>query len=156
MDGTPQQMRRLAVLFSLLGWGDEGPSRAGFLCEPPFEAILAPGPVTLLEAALTLPLAPFRIADDRALQLTMPLHDDAIPALFDACKSQTWRIGQSTHPRRGWRPVRMRPKEPSGGAAPHQLPRVCGKISLTSSWMRSVVTLDRVSASATPYAAPIG
>ena len=82
MDGTPQQMRRLAVLFSLLGWGDEGPSRAGFLCEPPFEATLAPGPVTLLEAALTLPLAPFRIADDRALQLTMPPYDDATSSCF--------------------------------------------------------------------------
>jgi hypothetical protein len=43
MDGTPQQMRRLAVLFSLLGWGDEGPPRAGFLCAPPLPPIIFPG-----------------------------------------------------------------------------------------------------------------
>src|SRR4051794_39945063 len=96
MDGAPQQMRRLAVLFSLLGWGDEGPPRAGFLCAPPFEATLAPGPVTLLEAALTLPLAPFGIADDRALQLTMPPHDDAIPPGFTRASR---RRGGSVSPR---------------------------------------------------------
>ena len=96
MDGTPQQMRRLAVLFSLLGWGDEGPPRAGFLCVHPFEATLAPGPVTLLEAALTLPLAPLRIADDRAFQLTMPPHDDASsPGFTRASRSR----GGSVSPR---------------------------------------------------------
>src|SRR3954449_12672139 len=82
MDGTPQQMRRLAVLFSLFGWGDEGPPRAGFLCAPPFEATLAPGPVTLLEAALALPLATFRVADDRAIQLTMTADDHATSSCF--------------------------------------------------------------------------
>src|SRR4051794_40572854 len=98
MDGTPQQMRRLAVLFSLLGWGDEGPPRAGFLCAPPFEATLAPGLVTLLEAALTLPLAPFRIADDRALQLTMPPHNDAMPPCFRcASRSRGGSVGRGPH-----------------------------------------------------------
>src|SRR6476620_6223618 len=97
MDGTPQQMRRLAVLFSLLGWG-EGPPRAGFLCAPPFEAILAPGPVTLLEAALTLPLAPYRTADDRALQLPMPPHDDAMRPCFSwATRSRGGSVSRGPH-----------------------------------------------------------
>src|SRR4051794_40214570 len=102
MDGTPQQMRRLAVLFSLLGWGDEGPPRAGFLCAPPFEAALAPGPVTLLEAALTLPLAPFGIADNRALQLTMPPYDHAIlPGSTRASRRRGGSVSPCTRARRG-------------------------------------------------------
>src|SRR4051794_10651605 len=73
-----------------------------FLCAPPFEAALAPGPVTLLEAALTLPLATFRIADDRALQLTMPPYDHAIPPCSTrASRSRGGSVSPRTHAWRG-------------------------------------------------------
>src|SRR3954451_16243792 len=73
-----------------------------FSCAPPFEAALAPGPVTLLEAALALPLAPFGIADDRALQLTMPSHDHAIPpGSTRASRSRGGSVSPCTRARRG-------------------------------------------------------
>src|SRR4051794_28203639 len=69
-----------------------------FLWAPLFEAALASGPVTLLEAAFTLPLAALQIADDRALQLTMPPHDDAMPPCFRrASRSRGGSVSRGTH-----------------------------------------------------------